>query len=541
MREGRIILGITLLAALVIPQAGRSQELDEVRILTVVDYVAGNEFYLASGTDHLIQEGDTLSVYDGEGPGAGLLGIITIQSATERRSVATFVGTQFSVARTDFLFLGLPQALADARRPEPEVVAQAPQDPAAVRDTLESDTEAPTPAQPRPPVQLNGRIYLDMDALQTTTRWGEGPDEEAKRTFSTPTFRLQARARDLPGGMALNTSVRLSHRTSPDDLIQPVTSLRFYQFDLEKRFEAAPVQLHLGRFHNPYDDFSGYWDGMMVHLGDEGLGAGVAVGFEPNLWNEGFSSELPKVSGFVDYEGGGERTTYSGALSYSTTQPTNGLPDQTYVGLSQRVRVGSAWIRQRVRVDQAANGSDWELSRLQLDASVPLSPGLSAHGGWRRWRSSTSFFSAGSTAPLRDRANVGMSYWGLGGGVSVDLSLDHPEIGDQARTATASFFLRRTPLLGLGFSGTASHWTRGENTSLILSPELRRGFGPAEVRGTYRFYQTEGAFGTVRNESADLALTVAFGRGLSARFQGFVQWGENLDSNRLLVSLWKSF
>lgn len=541
MRKAQIVLGITLLAALVVPRAGRSQDLDEVRILTVVDYVAGNEFYLASGTDHLIQEGDTLSVYDGEGPGAGLLGIITIQSATDRRSVATFVGTPFSVARTDFLFLGLPQALADARRPDIETVSEVPLDPSAGREPQESGPEPPPPATPRPPVQIHGRAYLDMDALQTTTRWGEAPDEEAKRAFSTPTFRLQARARDLPGGTSLNTSLRLSHRTSPNDLIQPVTSLRFYQFDLEKRFEAAPIQLHLGRFHNTFDDFSGYLDGMMVHLGEEGLGAGVAVGFEPNLWNEGFSSDLPKVSGFVDYEGKGERTTYSGALSFSTTRPTNGLPDQTYLGLSQRVRVGGAWIRQRLRVDQSANGADWELSRLQLDASVPLSPGLSAHGGWRRWRASTSFFSAGSSAPLRDRANVGMSYWGMGGGLSANLSLDRPEIGDQARTATASFFLRRTPLLGLGFSGTASHWTRGEKTSLILSPEVRRALGPAEVRGTYRFYQTVGDFGTIRNESADLALTIAFGRGLSARFQGFVQWGENLDSNRLLVSLWKSF
>ena len=112
--------------------------------------------------------------------------------------------------------------------------------------------------------------------------------------------------------MRLNTSMRLSHRTSPDEVIQPVTSLRFYQFDLEKRFEAAPLQLHLGRFHNPFDDFSGYWDGMMVHLGDEGLGAGVAVGFEPNLWNETFSSDLPKVSGFLDYTGRGERTDLLG-------------------------------------------------------------------------------------------------------------------------------------------------------------------------------------------------------------------------------------
>ena len=98
-----------------IPVQALSQEQPEIRVLTVVDYVTGDEIYLASGTDHFIREGDTLSVYDGEGQGAGLLGLVAIQSTTERRAVATFAGTPFPVERADFLFLGLPKSLADAR------------------------------------------------------------------------------------------------------------------------------------------------------------------------------------------------------------------------------------------------------------------------------------------------------------------------------------------------------------------------------------------------------------------------------------------
>ncbi|MCJ7628085.1 MAG: hypothetical protein MUO50_06815 [Longimicrobiales bacterium] len=341
--------------------------------------------------------------------------------------------------------------------------------------------------------------------------------------------------------MRLNTSMRLSHRTSPDDAIQPVTSLRFYQLDLEKRFETVPLQLHLGRFHNPFDDYSGYWDGLMIHVGENGLGGGVAVGFEPELWNEGLSTDRPKVSGFLDYNAQGEAAEYSGALSFQTMRPQSDLPARTYLGLSQRVRVGNAWINQRLQVDRSVDGSNWTLTRLQLDASLPLSGGLSAHGGWRRWRPYSPIVLTDEAGPFHDRASVGLSYWAAGGGLSADVSLDRPEGEEEARTVSSSFYIRRTPLLGLGFSGMASYWTRGDYSSIMLSPEVRREFGRVEIRGAYRLYQTSSAFGEIRHRSADMALTLPLGSGFSARFQGFIQWGGDFTSNRVLASLWKSF
>jgi len=533
---------VFLLTALGLPSVVLAQGEQEVRVLAVVDYVTGNEVYLSAGTDHGVRVGDTLSAYDGEGGGAESLGIFVIQSANELRSVVEFLGTPFSVSRSDLLYLGLPKALAEARAMEAQEEAEAllPEgntisaNPGEGPDTI-------SPGEPRPPIRLNGRISLDMDALQTTTRWGESPEDEVQRTFSTPTLRLQARVQELPGGMRLGTSMRLSHRTSPDGRVRPSTSARFYQFDLEKRFEAVPLQLHLGRFHNPFDDFSGYWDGMMVHYGEDGLGGGVALGFEPTLWNEGISTDRPKVSGFLDYNARGDAAEYSGAVSFHTLRPRNDLPDRTYLGLSQRLRLGSAWIRQRVQVDQSPTGSDWTLTRLQLDASVPLSGKLSAHGGWRRWRAAIPVLLVDQFGPQHDRANVGLSFWAVGGGFSADFSLDRPEVGEQARTVSSSFYLRRTPLLGLGFSGMASYWTRGENSSVLLSPEVRRSIGAGEIRGGYRFYQMTGDFVENRTHFADMAITFPLGAGVSARLQGFVQWGDNLSSNRILASLWKSF
>jgi hypothetical protein len=341
--------------------------------------------------------------------------------------------------------------------------------------------------------------------------------------------------------MQLNTSMRLSHRSSPGDAIDPITSVRFYQLELEKRFESLPLHLNLGRFHNRYDDFAGYLDGVMVHMGEGGLGGGFAIGFEPELWNESFSSELPTVSGFLDYARRGNANEYAGALSFQTTRPRSDLPDRTYFGLSQRLRIGDTWIRQRAQVLQRSGASGWELSRFQVDASVPLSAGLRVHGGWRTWRAGTLFFSQGSKAPIRQRGLVGFSYWTARGGATLDLSLDRPQGDDPSRTVSTSFFLRRTPFLGLGFGGSASYWSRADETSLAVSPEVRRDFGPAELRGGYRLYQTEGRFGTIRHESADLTLSLSLGAGFSARIQGWVQWGEDFTGNRIFASLWKSF
>ena len=553
------ITGIFLsLLGTFLPSAAGSlsaQTESEIKILAVVDYLAGNEVYLAAGTDQGLRVGDTLSVYDGEEEGAEHLGLFSIQSATERRSVAAFVGDPFTVQRADILYLGLAASLAEARAPDSRGSARAGGGGREIQESS-SGVAGATPGDPegaasdlgptsqtmdRTPVRINGRISFDMDALQSTTRWGDAPEQEATRKFSTPTLRFQARAQDLPGGLRLGTSMRLSHRTSPDNSIQPRTSTRFYQLDLEKRFETVPLELHLGRFHNPFDDYSGYWDGLMMHYGDQGLGGGFAVGFEPELWNEGVSSDRPKASAFMDYSAEGEKAAYSGAVSVTALRPRDGLPDQSSVGLSQRLSLGNAWIRQRTRVDRSPSTGEWVLSRFQLDASLPLSPGLSAFGGWRRWRYPYGAYSLATDSPVHDRANVGLSYWAPAGGLTATFSLDRPDVGERAQTVSGSFYLRRTPLLGLGFSGTASYWKRDESNSLLISPEVRRDFGKVGVRAAYRLLENSLAAETIRSQFADLSLSLPLARGLSVRLHGFVQWGDDYSSNRILASFWKSF
>jgi len=537
IREGTIRLGIVLFAGCLTwnPAGLGAQEPVEVRVLALVDYLAGEDLYLAVGTDHGILPEDTLPAYDGEGPEARRLGLIRIVSATTRRSVANIVGEAFALERGSPVYLGVP---VDRLAGDPEIAA-ARVAPAAGGGVEGSGAQARS-ASARSP-RLDGRVSLDYDAFRTVTRWGEEGSEEHTRTFNTPTFRLQARARNLPGGFNLGTGVRISHRMSSDDLVRPVTSTRIYQLDLEKRFEAVPLEMHLGRFHSPFDEFSGYWDGLLLRVGPRGIGGGVAVGFEPRWSNEGFGDQRPKALGFLDFDARGDRVTYSGAVSFLGIRPRDGLPDRTSVGLSQRLRVGRAWLHQRLEVDQDPSGSEWNLTRLQLDGSLSLAGGLEAFGGWRRWRYLPLWSPGEALGPEEDRAHVGLSLWGRAGGGSVDFSLDRSQDGESGRMVSGSFFLMRLPWPGLGLGASASYWTREDDSSLLLSPEIRASLGSATLRGAYRFYRTVTGFGEIPTHFTDASLTFPLGGGLSVRLQGSTQWGGGLSSNRVFASIWKGF
>lgn len=537
-REGRIFLGLMVTAAASVGGIGGlgAQEVEETRVLAIVDYVAGTDFYLAVGTEQGIREADTLPVYDGPGGGGELLGTFVIVSASARRSVANVLGESMDVERGATIYLGVP---ADRATPAREAGEAAGPDPAlGAAGTPEGDRLQAPPALPP---RFHGRVSLDYDVYRTTTRWGEGPDAEQTRSFNTPTFRLQTRGRNLPGGFALGVGMRLSHRMSSDDIVQPVTSTRIYQLDVEKRFDAMPLEMHLGRFSSPFDEFSGFWDGLLLRVGPEGLGAGVAVGFEPRWSNEGFGTDRPKALGFVDFRAEGQRARYSGAFSFLGIRPRDGLPDRTSLGLSQRLRFGRVWIHQRLEVDRDLEGTGWDLSRIQVDGSLQLVGGLEAFAGWRRWRYLPLWSPGAELGPVENRGHAGLSFWGRAGGGSVDLALDRPQEGEGGRTVSGSFYLVRTPIPGIGVGGSTSYWTRADDSSLLISPEIRASLGPLTLRGGHRFYRILVRDDESTTQFSDLSLTFPLGGGVFLRVRGSTQWGGDLSSNRLFASIWKGF
>ena len=213
----------------------------------------------------------------------------------------------------------------------------------------------------------------------------------------------------------------------------------------------------------------------------------------------------------------------------------------TALGLSQSLRIGAIWVHQRVQVDQDPGDSQWTVSRLQLDGSLPIQGGLSTFAGWRRWRSVPLWEGATALGPRVDRGYVGLSWFGGIGGGSVDLALQRPEEGDPGRTVSASLFLNRALVGGIRLGAHGSHWASGEENTLLLSPELRTSLGDLDIRGAYRFYRTSSVTQEITTHFGDLGFSVPLGVGVFFRLQGSGQWGGDLSSTRLFASLWKAF
>ena len=123
----------------------------------------------------------------------------------------------------------------------------------------------------------------------------------------------------------------------------------------------------------------------------------------------------------------------------------------------------------------------------------------------------------------------------------MDFALDRPEVGEAGRSVSGSLHLPSTPIPGIGVGGMVSYWTRGEANSLLVAPELRASLGRAELRGTYRLYQTRGSYGALDSHFVDGSVTLPFGGGTYLRVMASNQWGGDLASTRLSASLWKGF
>ena len=153
-----------------------------------------------------------------------------------------------------------------------------------------------------------------------------------------------------------------------------------------KTFDNAPLEFRLGRFQNPYEPYSAYWDGALMRVGGRtGPGIGVVAGFEPQRGNEGFSQDVTKVTGFADFSARGSSWSYSSDASFHVLRSdVDGLADQTFAGWSQQLSLGRMTFNQRLRVDRAAGSGEWTLAQLRVRTGVSVAGPLRLNVGYSR-------------------------------------------------------------------------------------------------------------------------------------------------------------
>jgi len=496
----------------------------ESGIPVLVDQIAGTNIYIRAGTADGIAVSDTLNVYDESGERH--LGALLVVSATSTRAVVTFVGEPFSLTRGATVLVALESLAAVPDAPEPAEIPQ---------------QAARAARAPRYQPLVSGRLSLEFNALETTTRWMSNEETSVDRSFATPAIGLRMAVSHLPGDLEFTANMRGAYRYSSNDLVDPAQSVRVYQLSLVKSFSEVPFQFQAGRFYNRFETFSGYWDGLLLHYGERGLGFGVAAGFQPERANEKFSTALPKYAAFVDFNRVGESFSYYTDVSFHRMKPSSDLDSRMFLGWSQRLIMGRARLSSDLQVDRNSETGRWMVTRLHAGGSVPIVGRLSLHARYAFDEPQLQLDGIELLSLRRQQGNAGLSYWARGGSLNLDITANQFEDRDLTYTLSASFGLNETRILGLGFHGAGSYWTFESTKAVNLVGGLDRRFGRVQASVTYQLYRTETAVDAFSTHNVDLGLVLPLARRLYSTIQARLQRGENQTANSIFVNLWMSF
>ncbi len=503
------------------------------RVAVTIDYVGVEGVYLAVGAEQGLTAGDTIDVF-ADSTSTSPTGRLVLRTVTRRRSVAQPVDPARAHARGEVLYLALA---ARADTPESGEATLGPPGPDPTDPLGVAARDVASRAQRRGP-RFDGRIALDFEARETRTSWTGDLSGETRRRFATPTTRLSLTISDLPGGWSIRSNLRASYRYSELSSGPPPTSVRAYELAAIKTFEGAPVELRFGRFHNPYESYSTYFDGALLRVGRPGgLGVGVVAGLEPERANEWVSTELPKLTGFVDYGVRGRGWRYDTDASVHLLR-AEGRDDRVYAGWSQRLGLGPVSLDQRLRVDRPESGGAWSISQLRLRGTVRIAGPLRVRAGFGRIDSGLLSPFGTAIGPRRDELSGGLALYGRAGSATIDAGRVEWE-GDEVGWSLAGSAGIRLGSGLLRLSGR--HWQRGEMTSSSASPGLSFPLGAVRSSVGYRFYRTDGFGGRLESHAADAVASLAFARLYQVTARGQYQWGENLTGARVQLGIWRRF
>lgn len=508
-----------------------AQGVDSLRVQVV--QLAGATFYVSAGAQAGLEEGGALWVARLVQPGDSVQA--SVVSVSDRRGLLTFASGSLPLVRGDSLSLKWTSGTGGPR------VAGASGEQRGTQPTGRFDHPRSAPA-------VRGWISMDVAAMRSSTASGIQPGGGSsgppfvERDFITPTTRLEAEARGLPAGVTARTRLRASYRHGPGGLIPQTASVRVYELAVEKKFDRVPVELLAGRFHNPHEHFSGYWDGIMARLGSGGLGVGGAVGYQPATWNEGVDTQRPKASVFVDYRDHGEMGIADGVVSVQHVGAPDGAPQRTYLGWSQTLRSGRLRAAHSIQVDRDPATRGWTVSDLLLAGSVQATPAVHLRTRWSHRRPFYYWRSSALVGYRRDDIGVGATWTWNGGVLSVD-ALGHNAENADGWTSSLGSTVRLYPdgPLRLGWSASAMAGAFGFSDVATVALGADRRIRSTDARLGYRFYASRSAFFDAVTHEINATVGGNLRPGIRGLFQLGSRFGSGLEATRVHVSLTRAF
>ncbi len=506
---------------------------------TQVTFIAGQTVYVSSGTSDGLVVGDTLDVFED----GVRLGSMVVVSATPDRSVLAFADTIFPITMGDQLTLSFALAA-------PEPVGPLPPPILTERPSILEPSVDETPSQSYGGPRVSGRLQLGVSGLMTSTSSSGGASYD--RTYATPFALLRAEVADLPGGLQFNTRLRAAYRYADPTPFSEEVDIRVYDLNLEKSFSNLPLEISAGRLFNRYDRFTGYWDGLNIHVGNRERGFGVAAGFQPDRGNEMPTTDLPKytVFGHAAFETEGVR--FDGTVLGGQIIPkSDSLQTRTFVGFQQQVFAGNFRLSAGALVDQDPESNAWTFSRLNARASVTATPSIRLRGFASSNRpyilyadrqyilSRSTRFGGGATVTLRSGPVPGLS-------VRADVTNAMTEGQPNTVTVNGGISIPGISSARIGVSVDGTVWQNqqlGESQrGIYAGVGVNKSFGSTYGRLGYRYQQSPLlGLSALISHGLDVMLQVPLRSGLALTLQASTQLGQSISSTRLYTAIWYRF
>lgn len=524
MQKAIFLAFLCCLSMLFCNQRAQAQDADPLTLQ--VTQLAGQNVYLNGGIDQGIAIGDTLVVSRAGGRALVVIG------ASRKQSIAQFAGAPFPLTRGQELTVRLVKAAPGDIVLDETDIAAVPVEPETV--SIMEEAAEPTTRTRRSRsggLKVDGRLMIDLAALNSETRIRSSNVPAVSRTYFTPAINLNATVSNLPSDMRLNVHIRTDYRYQSRGSFGPDNSFRAYQINVEKSLPFGAVQV--GRFYNRMMQRGGYWDGLSFMVGSKKKGIGGSVGFMPDRSNEGFTTQFPRFALFAHYQTPrSSEVSYKGAVSYNQIQPNTLFLNHRYAALEQRVDWSFLSLRQDLQVDHDPLSNQWVVSHLRLSGRFALGRYVSAYGSYTLRKPFKFYNTLDPFLSRRDQYRVGISantsMVSFGGSYSTRFFNNIY----QGRTYNAYFNTRPLSRLGLSFSGSGSYWESDIGTAIYANGGIAKNFNKLYVRADYGFYRSESPNVTapIDMHRVSLSTSLPFGRSMYWRMRAGYQQSQFTNS-----------
>jgi hypothetical protein len=458
---------------------------------------------------------------------------LRVIGASSASSLLTWIGTPAELAVGDKLVLTVRVWEVEAEEAEANQPARV--------SLLASPDRRTTRARPARSVDFRGSVLVSLAAVRSTTRPESEFLESHTNTFATPSIALRSVLSGLPGGTSFSFHARASHRHSSGGILDQPNSLRLYQFSLSKEESGRPVAIQVGRFSNRNEPESGYWDGVLLETRLRHVEFGLAAGLEPDRFDEGFRSDLPKYSAHVLIKPDLGRASWATNLSFTQMRPSNAWLTHSYFGFDQRIRYGVLLLAADAQLDRNPEMDHWILSRFRSRASFSLFHGGTVHVRHSIRRPYAYWRADDVLSYRRDQSSAGFNYGGERGHIGAYVTRNTFDEVDEAFTYSLNASLKDIPLLHLDLGSSASYWTRRTSETRYATFTIGRQISAARVQLLYSLYRAD--VSQIRSETQTVggSIQLPLWSGTQVSLQGRTLFGRELVSTSMSFSFWMSF